>query len=283
MCQLLVISLICSTCRVFIIDSILLIRELLLEVILHAHERPLFHDGALQVLVFYLLFGNVLLVFRFDLRCLVHPFLSSSLQEILLVLYHVILKPDTPLLLREIDLANNFVRQEGEVHQDQHEVRLLPPVALALICQFFSVIAVFILGKSFLVTVLNQLFSLLDMWTNVIEGLGVCGIGHYDVPCCALNSLPRHFCVIKLFDRIRIILLKFKSLFHVLVLNNDFISLAQSYRFEKLGQVLIDLYVLHTHSKAKSIHQLGTEDSETKQDEMHKGKNGERQCMVGCL
>lgn len=121
MCQLLVISLIFSSCCDVIIDSSLL-RECLLEEVLHAHECPLFHDGRLKVLVFYLLLRYVLLVFSFDLRCLVHPVISSSLREFLLVLYHVILESDTPLLFSEVDLANNFVRQEGKVHQDQNDI-----------------------------------------------------------------------------------------------------------------------------------------------------------------
>ena len=166
----------------------------LCEEIFHCHEHLLFHYIFLKDFVLNLLQLDVLLVFQLDFVGLVFPLLTSSRLKLLLVVIHCIFESHTPLLLGKVDLFNYLVGQEGEVHDDENKIRLLPAVSLALIRQYLcSFTGSFITDKSVLVAILNEFFSLLNMRANVVEALSVSAIRHNDVPCSALNGLPWHF------------------------------------------------------------------------------------------
>jgi hypothetical protein len=73
---------------------------------------------------------------------------------------------------------------------------------------------------------------------------------------------------------IGVILLKTESLLHIIILDDDFISLRKRDGLKKFRKILINLNILRTQGKSKTHHQFRSEEREDYQDEMNKCKNG---------
>lgn len=165
------------------------------------------------------------------------PLFSSSGSPVSLELFHVLLEFLLPSW-SEIDLLANLVRDVGKVQADHDHIRLLPSRSFADIGHLSS----FLFGNILItVAIFKELFSLLDVSSNIVERFFISEVGGDLVPWSALHGLVRHSSCVKHLNCVWVIWLETEVILHVVVLLNKLISIDQLDRFEEVWKVLINL------------------------------------------
>ena len=90
---------------------------------MHLRDHRLLINESLQIFVFELSLLDEISVILLYFLDLVLPLLAASLLgPLLLVFVHIFEELNTPLLLIEVDLLDDLVWQECQVHQNENQV-----------------------------------------------------------------------------------------------------------------------------------------------------------------
>lgn len=221
-------------------------------------------DGLLVVFVLSLHLLHVLLVSLLEIIVLELPLETSilwvggllgvSIVEVVLVSGHELLELLVPSWSK-IELLHNLVRNVGEVQENNDHVRLLVSNALGIGVEFSLVVQ----DLLFTLVILNELLSLIDEGTNVVEHGGVLWIGENLIPWGSLDGLLRNASLVQGVDSVWIVDAEIIVVLHVLVLKHKFVGLRELNRLEEVWQVFVNLDLLGLKGESP-LHEVVSED-----------------------
>jgi hypothetical protein len=208
------------------------------------------HEFSVLVLKF------VILEFEFN---------SMSVLEFALVLIHECLELDLPAWLEvEFWIHDDRVWDVGKIEKDHDHIRLLISDSLAFLLNFAIVV--------FDVTliILNQLFSLINEGSDVIEEGSILWIGQNLIPWSALDGFLWNASLLELFNGIWIINADTEVILHVVVLDDELLGLRKSNGLEEVWKIFINLNFLLLKSESP-FHQVVGKDflDENKENGSH--------------